>query len=290
MRIEREKAWAKLNLSLDVLAPLPDGYHGMRMIMQTCTLCDEVRVKLTDDGSFMAHSNLYYLPCDGRNITVKAAKLFFDEIGESKFGARIDMKKRIPVCAGMGGGSADAAAVLRALNRLTGAGLPAQKLEEMGLKLGADVPFCVQGGTCLAEGKGEILTRLPDMPGCGIAICKPRFPISTPELFSRVDAREPGHEPDTEELVESIRQNDLHALAKGMKNVFEQVLSPEHAEILAIKEKLMAHGAIGALMTGTGSAVFGLFEDIGSAKKCVNILSQDYRECFWAEPKSALDV
>ena len=290
MRIEREKAWAKLNLSLDVLAPLPDGYHGMRMIMQTCTLCDEVRVKLTDDGSFMAHSNLYYLPCDGRNITVKAAKLFFEEIGESKFGARIDMKKRIPVCAGMGGGSADAAAVLRALNRLTGAKLPARKLEEMGLKLGADVPFCVRGGTCLAEGQGEVLTRLADLPYCGIAICKPRFPISTPELFSKVDAREPGHEPDTEALMKNIAEGDLHSLARGMKNVFEQVLSPEHAEIFSIKQRLMEQGAIGALMTGTGSAVFGLFDDLDSAKKCVDALSRDYRECYWAEPKSALDV
>lgn len=290
MRYERERAWAKLNLSLDVLEPLPDGYHGMRMIMQSCSLCDEVRISLTDDGSFLAHSNLYYLPCDGRNITVKAAKLFFEAIGEEKYGARIDMKKRIPVCAGMGGGSADAAAVLRALNRLTGNPFSAEQLEEMGLKLGADVPFCVKGGTCLAEGKGEVLTRLGDMPYCGIAICKPRFPISTPELFSRIDAREKGHEPDTDALVNCIASGDLHGLASGMRNVFEQVLSPEHGEIFTIKQKLTDMGAIGALMTGTGSAVFGLFEDLDSAKKCVNTLSQDYRECYWAEPTSALDV
>jgi len=211
-------------------------------------------------------------------------------MGESKFGTRIDMKKRIPVCAGMGGGSADAAAVLRALNKLTGTPFPAEKLEEMGLRLGADVPFCVQGGTCLAEGKGEVLTRLRDMPDCGIAICKPRFPISTPELFSRVDDREPGHEPDTKALIKCIEQGDLRGLAEGMKNVFEQVLSPEHGEIFVIKQKLMDMGAIGALMTGTGSAVFGLFEDVQDAKKCANTLSQDYRESYWAEPKSALDV
>ncbi|MGI6029048.1 MAG: 4-(cytidine 5'-diphospho)-2-C-methyl-D-erythritol kinase [Candidatus Heteroscillospira sp.] len=290
MRTEREQAWAKLNLALDVLDPLPDGYHGMRMIMLSCTLRDEVRVTLTPDGSFEAHSNLYYLPCDGRNITVKAAKLFFEELGEKKFGVRVDMKKRIPVCAGLGGGSADAAAVLRALNRITGAGFTAGKLEEMGLRLGADVPFCVRGGTCLAEGRGEVLTRLPQAPDCGIVICKPRFPISTPELFSRIDARERGGEPDMDSLCAAMADGDLPALAAGMRNVFEQVLSPSHAEIFAIKRRLMDCGALGSLMTGTGSAVFGLFADPEEAKKCAEILSRDYRECFFAQPKDTVRV
>lgn len=290
MRAERERAWAKLNLSLDVLAPLPDGYHGMRMLMQSCSLCDELRVVLTPDRSFLAHSNLYYLPCDSRNITVKAAQLFFSEIGEKSWGVRIDMKKRIPVCAGLGGGSADAAAVLRALNRLTGAHLSAEKLEELGLRLGADVPFCVRGGTCLAEGRGEVLTRLPAMPACSIVICKPRFPISTPELFSRVDGRERGGEPDTQALMDAIGTGDLAALAGGMRNVFEQVLSPEHAQIFEIKRRMLESGALGALMTGTGSAVFALFDDAAAARECARLLGRNYRECFLAEPKSALHV
>ena len=290
MRSERERAWAKLNLSLDVLAPMPDGYHGMRMLMQTCSLCDELRVTLTPDGSFLAHSNLYYLPCDGRNITVKAARLFLEEIGETRYGARIDMKKRIPVCAGLGGGSADAAAVLRAMNRLTGARLSGDKLEELGLRLGADVPFCVRGGTCLAEGRGEVLTRLSGMPVCSIVICKPRFPISTPELFSRVDARERGGEPDTPALMTALAAGDLPALAGGMRNVFEQVLSPEHAEIFEIKRRLLEGGALGAMMTGTGSAVFGLFAGPEAAGDCARRLGRDYRECFLAEPRGPLSV
>ena len=290
MLAERERAWAKLNLSLDVLAPMPDGYHGMKMLMQSCSLCDELRVSLTPDGSFLAHSNLYYLPSDSRNITVKAAKLFMEELGETHFGVRIDMKKRIPVCAGLGGGSADAAAVLRALNRLMHAGLSAARLEELGLRLGADVPFCIQGGTCLAEGRGERLTPLAPMPDCGIVICKPRFPISTPELFSRIDSRSPGGEPDTPALISALERGDLAALAGGMRNVFEQVLSPGHGEIFEIRHRLISAGALGAMMSGTGSAVFGIFSGIQEARSCARLLGRDYRECYFAQPTGRLQV
>ena len=284
MRSIRERARAKLNLSLDVLSPMPDGYHEMRMIMQSCSLCDELRVALTPDGSYLAHSNLRYLPCDGRNITVRAARLFMETVGERRFGVRVDMKKRIPVCAGLGGGSSDAAAVLRALNRLTGAAFSDDRLRELGLALGADVPFCVAGGTCLAEGRGEVLTPLPAMPKCGIVICKPRFPISTPELFSRIDSRTGAPGPDTAALIAALERGDLMALASGLRNVFEDVLAPEHAEIFAIKQRLTELGALGALMTGTGSAVFGLFEGFAEAKKAAEELGRDYRECFAAEP------
>lgn len=290
MKSVRERAWAKLNLSLDVQGIMPDGYHAMRMIMQSCSLCDEVRVSLTPDGQMLAHSNLFYLPGDSRNITVKAAQLFLDEIGEKKFGARIDMKKRIPVCAGLGGGSSDAAAVLRALNRMTGTNMTGSQLEVLGLKLGADVPFCITGGTCLAEGRGERLTRLPPMPKCGIVICKPRFPISTPELFAKVDAREVGGEPDTDALIAALARSDLRALATGMRNVFEDVLSPSQSEIFDIKRRLVENGALGSLMTGAGSAVFGLFASFSEAKKCAGILAKDYRECYFAEPQNALSV
>ncbi|MGE4353177.1 MAG: 4-(cytidine 5'-diphospho)-2-C-methyl-D-erythritol kinase [Oscillospiraceae bacterium] len=290
MKYERERAWAKLNLTLDVLSPMPDGYHGMRMVMQSCTLCDEVRVMLTSDGSFFAHSNLYYLPCDDRNIAIKAARAFFEEIGETRSGVRIDMKKCIPVCAGLGGGSSDAAAVLRALNRLTGVNMNRKKLEALGLRLGADVPFCISGGTYLAEGRGEILTKLPDMPSCGIVICKPRFSISTPELFSRIDLRAEDSHPDTERFIQALHQGNLSALASQMRNVFEDVLAQNQEEIFSIKRRLLDHGALSSMMTGTGSAVFGLFTTRQAAQKAARELGREYRECFFAEPKCEIPV
>ena len=288
MRSARERAWAKLNLALDVLGPQPDGYHGMRMIMLSCTLCDEVRVALTPDGSFSAHSNLFFLPGDRRNIAVRAAELFMETIGAKSWGVRIDMKKRTPVCAGLGGGSSDAAAVLRALDRLTGAQLGREKLSELAFKLGADVPFCVGGGMCLAEGRGEVLTRLRAMPECGIVICKPRFPISTPELFSRIDSRSGPPGPDMPAMLAAIGRGDLEGICANMRNVFEDVLSPEHAEIFEIKRALTERGALGSLMTGTGSAVFGIFGSKTAARSCADALSERYRECFFAEPKKAV--
>jgi 4-diphosphocytidyl-2-C-methyl-D-erythritol kinase len=290
VKAARERAWAKLNLALDVLGGRPDGYHEMRMIMQSTTLCDEVRVALLPDGEFLAHSNLRYLPGDDRNIAVKAARLFLAEIGEAGWGVRIDMKKRIPVCAGMAGGSADAAAVLRALNTLTGAALPAERLEALGLRLGADVPYCVRGGTALASGRGEVLTPLPAMPDCSIVICKPRFSISTPALFARIDGRTPGGEPDIAAMTAALERGDLPALAASLANVFEQVLSPEHEEIFILKRRMLRHGALGSLMTGTGSAVFGLFATAAEAEACAKALGRDYRACFAAAPKKALEV
>lgn len=288
MKCERERAWAKLNLSLNVLDPLPDGYHGMEMVMQSCSLCDELRVCLTTDGSFLAHSNLYFLPCDDRNITVKAARRFFEIIGETRLGVRVDMKKRVPVCAGLGGGSSDAAAVLRALNRLTRANMSAQKLREIGLSLGADVPFCITGGTYFAENKGELLQRIPALPSCGLVICKPRFSISTAALFAQIDTREKRDEPDAQGMIKALENADITGVASKMRNVFEDVLTEKHAEIFEIKKRLLSLGAIGSLMSGTGSAVFGIFENARVAQKAQKELSAQYRECFFAEPTAEI--
>lgn len=276
-----ERAYAKLNLSLDVLRKNPDGYHDLRMVMQSVEFGDDLDVELTEDGSFAIVSGRAYLPCDDRNLSMKAAKLFLEGTG---LGARIHTVKRTPVCAGMGGGSSDAAAVLRALNKLTGGKRSYEELCEMGLKIGSDVPFCIRGGTALAEGRGEILTPLSPLPDCAIVICKPAFAISTPELFGKVDARKSRIRPDTPGILAALEKADLPGVARRMYNVFEDVLTRREDEVFTIKSELLSRGAIGAAMTGTGSAVFGLFEDENTAQAAYENLSLQYKECFLTRP------
>lgn len=276
-----EHAGAKLNLSLDVLKKTPDGYHDLRMVMQTVEFGDDLEIELTEDGSFAIDPGQPYLPADSRNLALRAAKLFLDGAG---LGARIRTVKRTPVCAGMGGGSSDAAAVLRALNRLTQAGKTDDDLREMALRLGSDVPFCVSGGTALAEGRGEILTPLDPMPDCAIVICKPSFSISTPELFGRIDRRKSRLHPDTAGLIEALGAGDIGSAARRMYNVFEDVLDRRQSAIESIKSELLSKGALGAVMTGTGSAVFGVFEDDETAKTAHRALSAQYRECYLTRP------
>ena len=252
----REAAWAKLNLSLDVLGTRPDGFHDLRMIMQSVDLHDDVTVTLDGTGVCRAETNRSYLPCG----------------------------------AGLGGGSADAAAVLRALNRLTGAGFTCAQLEELGALVGSDVPYCVAGGTMLAEGRGERLTPVTPMPRLPVVICKPDFPISTPELFRRVDARTSRCRPDTEGICAALADGDMPKLARRMYNVFEDVLTRREGEIAAIKSRLLDGGALGAVMSGTGSAVFGLFADADSAAYAKRRLARDYAECFLTETIDRLEV
>ena len=282
-----ERAYAKLNLSLDVLRKTPDGYHDLKMVMQSVEFGDDLEIELTDDGSFSLRPGQSYLPSDDRNLAMRAAKLFLEGTG---LGANIRTVKRTPVCAGMGGGSSDAAAVLRALNKLTGSKKTRTELEEMGLRLGSDVPFCVAGGTCLAEGRGEILTDLPPLPDCPIVICKPSFAISTPELFGKVDARKSRIHPDTAGLLSALEAGDLPGVARRMYNVFEDVLSRPQSEVFAIKSELLSHGAMGAAMTGTGSAVFGLFADEAAAKTAWEALSPRYKDCFLTRPSGRVEI
>jgi len=275
-----ERAYAKLNLSLDVLGKASDGYHPMRMVMQAVDFGDDVEVELTDSG-FSLDPGRRYLPCDDRNLAMKAAKLY---LAGSRHGADIRITKRSPVCAGMGGGSSDAAAVLRALNRLTGDGHSEAELCAMAEQIGSDVAFCIAGGTQLAEGRGEKLSVLPALPDCAIVIAKPVFAISTPALFAKIDGRKSRMHPDTAGILSALKAQDLSGICHRMYNVFEDVLPRNAAEIAVIKSELLSFGALGSMMTGTGSAVFGIFDDRKAAQKAFESFRARYDECWLTEP------
>ena len=284
-----EYAYAKLNLSLDVVSRLQSGYHELCMVMQSVSLCDDVTLSMRADDKISIKTDLYFLPNNERNIAFKAAQTFFDKTG-LRHGVDIDIKKRIPVCAGMGGGSADGAAVLRALNKMNGLPLSANELEELGASVGSDIPFCISGGTALAKGRGEKLTELPAIPQCKIIICKPRFSVSTPELFSRIDRFSIKLRPDTAGMLERIESRDLAGIARHMYNVFEDVLPPKPSDVAEIKRTLLNCGALGAVMTGTGSAVFGVFDDDESASAAFNQLRAQYTSVFSVLPKERIKI
>ena len=290
MKSISEKAYAKINISLDVTGKRPDGYHDMLMVMQSVTLCDELSLTLTEDGVCRAGCDLHFVPSDERNLAVKAAKLFFSHCGLEGTGVRIDIKKHIPVGAGMAGGSSDAAAVLRALNRLSGKNLSCERLEELAAHIGSDVAFCIAGGTRLASGRGEILSPLPPLPDCHIAICKPDFSTSTPDFFRKLDAVKLRCHPDTAGIQAALAAGDLGQIARRMYNVFEDVPDRRHSAIAHIKSRMLDCGALGAVMTGTGSAVFGIFDDLSAAKMAVGSLKKEYRSCFLAQNMPRLDV
>ena len=276
------RARAKLNLSLDVMGKRGDGFHELRMVMQSCSLADDVSVELAGAGDFSAHTNRVYIPTGDKNIAVKAARAFYEELGREG-GAHIRITKRIPVCAGLGGGSTDAAAVLNALNALHGAALSARQLHAAAMRAGSDVPFCLEGGTALAEGRGEVLTPLPPLPRTPIVICMPHFSCSTPELFARIDARKSRCHPDTAGLIDALKAGDVAGVARRMYNVFEDVLEPRAAKAVnEIKLSLLDNGALGAAMTGSGSAVFGLFPDEETARRAHAAVKERCREAFLA--------
>lgn len=276
------KAWAKLNLTLDILRKREDGYHDLQMVMQSISLCDELSITPADGEGSMS-TNLSYLPADGRNLAQLAAAAFREVTGK---GGEVDIaiEKNIPVCAGMGGGSSDAAAVLRAMNELTGAGLSLTELAKIGERVGSDVPYCVLGGTAMAEGRGEILSPLPPLPHCWVAVCKPTFPVSTPQLFGRVDVRKIVRRPDTAGLVAALEAGDLIGVARRMYNVFEDVMEPRRrGEIDSIKAALIDCGALGASMSGSGPTVFGLFEEKTHAEEACARLSELYKNVYLSE-------
>ena len=278
-----EPAWAKLNLSLDVLGARPDGFHDLRMVMQSVDLHDDVTVTLDNTGTCRAETNRSYLPCGADNVAVRAAQVFLARAGLT-CGVHIRLHKRIPVCAGLGGGSSDAAAVLRALERLTGAGFTRTQLEEMGAEIGSDVPYCVAGGTVLAEGRGEKLTVLKPAPHFFVAVCKPDFPISTPALFARVDGVTITDRPDTDAMLAAIEHGDADTLCANVRNVFEQALDGEQRErIETIKCDLLAYGAKTSAMTGSGSVVFGLFSDKAACRRACEALQGECVKTFCAE-------
>jgi len=288
MKEIREKAYAKLNISLDVTNRREDGYHDMVMVMQTVSLCDELQLRFNDSGKVTASSNLRFIPSDERNLAVRAALCYLEAVGESGQGLHIDMRKKIPVGAGMAGGSADAAAVLRGMNALYDSRLDRKQLEELACAVGSDVAFCVAGGTALARGRGEILEDLPPLPDCFFAICKPEFSISTPELFRKLDETPLRRHPDTAGLVEAIGRGQLRELCRRMYNVFEDVPDRRMRTVAEIKGRLLDHGALGAMMTGTGSAVFGVFEKEETARDAAAALRGEYKFCCAATPVARL--
>ena len=290
MRRLYTKAYAKLNLSLDITGVRPDGYHELIMVMQTTTLYDNVALeRLTEADGIRSRSNLRYIPNDSRNLGVKAASAFFDHTG-IRAGVSINIKKNIPVGSGMGGGSADAAAVLRGLNQMFGYPLDRKALEDLGATVGSDVPFCIAGGTQLATGRGEVLSDLPPLPDCSIVICKPSFSISTPELYRRIDDTEILHHPNTQALLEGLDKGDLSQICKNMYNVFEETPLEQFVTIRQIRQTLMDQGALGSMMTGSGSAVFGIFDDPDRANSAHEALKAEYPFCFHVNNRKAIRV
>lgn len=254
------KARGKINLTLDVVGKRENGYHDLRMIMQTINLYDTLYIRKTKMPGIRLKANYSWLPTNEKNIAYRAAQLFFDEMQQSPAVA-IEITKRIPVAAGLAGGSADAAATLIGLNKLFDTRYSKQKLMEMGLNLGADVPFCILRGTVLAEGIGEELTTLSSMPYTHIVLVKPPISVSTAIVYKNLNIMDIQAHPNTEEMIEAIEAKDLNNIASHMVNVLEGVTIPMHPIIKEIKEELVNHGAIGSMMSGSGSTVFGLFEN-----------------------------
>ena len=267
------KALAKINLGLDVLRRREDGYHEVKMIMQTISLHDDLEIRRIKTPEIQVKTNLYYLPTNENNLVYKAAKLLMDEF-DIKEGVAIQLKKRIPVAAGMAGGSTDGAAVLWGMNQMYGLGLSRQELMERGVKLGADVPYCVQRGTALAEGIGERLSVLPSMPKCTILIAKPGISVSTKFVYENLHANDlkPEQHPDVDRMIETMKEKNLDLLCERMGNVLETVTIPAYPVIQEIKEHMMACGAAGAMMSGSGPTVFGIFHSPVQAKAAMKDL------------------
>ena len=270
--ILRDRAFAKLNLCLDVTEKLPDGYHGVRSIMQSTDFCDEVTLEPGGEG-WTVRSDLAYLPTGEGNLAARAALHFRRETGLGPEGGVITLVKRIPVCGGYGGGSSDAAAVLRILNRLCGSPLDWEALELLSRPLGADVPFCVRGGTALAEGKGEVLTPLPDFSGRSLVLCRPDFSCSTPQLFKALDRLKLRIRPDVAGMERAVRAGDTKGVARRLFNVFEEALPRKQSDaVWELRDALLEAGALGSAMTGSGSGVFGVFPGPGEAQAAAESL------------------
>jgi len=274
------QAYAKINLSLDVVSKRDDGYHDMLMVMQSVGFNDEITIECVPGTGVSADAGLPYLPGDERNIAVKAALAFYNYTGITGYKTNIKIRKDIPVCAGLGGGSSDGACVLRMLDAMFAANLRIEELEEIGGSFGSDVPFCIAGGTRLATGRGDVLTDLPSLPESYIVICKPPFTCSTPELFGRIKCEKIRARPDTDGILTALDAGDLSGIARRMYNVFEDVLPRGERDIADIKYALLDNGALGAVMTGSGPAVFGLFDDEACSLLAYESLRRNYKECY----------
>jgi len=267
------KAYAKINLGLDVVRKREDGYHEVRMIMQTIKLFDKLTFQLLEEDAIRITTNLGFLPVNEDNLVYKAVKLLKDQYNIKK-GMEINLYKCIPVAAGMAGGSTDCAAALVGASKLFGLHLSKQKLMELGVKLGADVPYCVLRGTALSEGIGEQLTPLPSMPDCHILVAKPPISVSTKFVYENLKVNELERHPDIDGMVEAIENGSLDGITSRMENVLETVTIPAYPIIADIKECMKDNGAMNALMSGSGPTVFGIFEDKTLAEKTREVIRE----------------
>lgn len=269
------KALAKINLGLDVVRRREDGYHEVRMIMQTIHLYDRLDIKRTQEPGIQIQTNLSFLPVNENNLIYKAAKLLMDEFSITD-GVSVKLDKRIPVAAGMAGGSTDAAAMLIGVNRLFSLGLTKRQLMERGVQIGADVPYCIMRGTALAEGIGEALSPLPPMVKCPVLIAKPSISVSTKFVYQNLKLDDTTIHPDIDLLIDDIKAKNLHDIAAHMGNVLETVTIPNYPVIDEIKKHMLSNGAVGAMMSGSGPTVFGLFDDEDTAKKAYKAMRSSH--------------
>lgn len=269
------KALAKINLGLDVVRRREDGYHEVRMIMQTVQLYDRLDIKRTQEPGIQIQTNLSFLPVNENNLIYKAAKLLMDEFSITD-GISVKLDKRIPVAAGMAGGSTDAAAMLFGMNRLFSLGLTKRQLMERGVQIGADVPYCIMRGTALAEGIGEALSPLPPMVKCPVLIAKPSISVSTKFVYQNLKLDDTTIHPDIDRLIDDIKAKNLHDIAAHMGNVLETVTIPNYPVIDEIKKHMLSNGAVGVMMSGSGPTVFGLFDDEDTAKKAYKAMRSSH--------------
>lgn len=267
------KALAKINLALDVLGRRENGYHDVRMIMQSIYLYDHVTLEKTKEPGIQLGTNLYFLPVDENNIAYKAAKLLMDEF-RIPGGISIYLEKYIPVAAGLAGGSTNAAAVLFGMNKMYNLGLSIEELMERGVKLGADVPYCIMRGTVLAEGIGEELTRLPAMPKCYVLIAKPPISVSTKMVYEKLDSKEIEEHPDVDGMIKALEAGDLTQIAAKMGNVLEKVTAEAYPVIEEVKNLMKEAGALNAMMSGSGPTVFGIFDERAKAVQASKMIRE----------------
>lgn len=279
-----EGAFAKINLTLDVLGKRPDGYHDLQSVMQTISIRDDIEIDLDTGKPWTLSCTMEGIPCDERNLAWKAAKVFFETLKLDPNGLEIRITKRIPMEAGLGGGSADAGAVLRALNRHYDNPLSIMALAELGAQVGSDVPFCTLCGTAMVEGRGERLRKLPDMPDCCFVVCKPQFSSSTPELYQKLDAAEIAKRPNNQAMESALIAGDLGKVAEHIYNVFDPIVTQEHLELNYIKSIFNSYGSIAQQMTGSGSAVFAVVPDFEFAAVICSMLKDNYPEVYIAKP------
>mgnify|MGYP000069598958 FL=1 len=282
------KAYAKINLGLDVLGTLPDGYHEVKMVMQSISLYDKVNIKKNDSGTINVKTNLSYLPVNGDNLVYKAAYIMKEKYNIQD-GFDIDLFKFIPVAAGMAGGSTDAAAVFKGINIMYNLNATEEELKELGVTIGADIPYCIMGGTALACGIGEKLTRLPGCPKCYFVIGKPYVNVSTKYVYENLVLDESTVHPDTDAIIDAISHANVAGIADNLCNVLETVTVAKYPQIGEIKKVMIEKGALNSLMSGSGPTVFGIFTDYEKAKECNDYLrkSRLVKSAYVAEPVSA---